>query len=151
MLVAKKLQEPKNPTFLMQTPQRNTAKLARRRVLVVITARTRRRGVRAGHCYAVSYASCLLGAGIQITDPFFCWSPFGGCCPARGSVPSGGAAAVAAEDPTPSVFSPSEVCRPGGGARGLAMAALPKQTFTLACRLSLTRGRSPSGGGASSW
>ena len=65
-----------------------------------------------------------------------------------GPLPLGGGgggrpAALAAEDPTPVLSLPSEVCRPGGGAPGLTMAALPKQTYTLACMLSFSHGVLP--------
>ena len=80
----------------MQIPQRNIAKLARRRVLVVITARTRGSGKGVVQCYAVSLTSCLLGAGLQISDRFLFWSPFGCCCPRPQVRPLGGAVAVAA-------------------------------------------------------
>ena len=63
--------------------------------------------------------------------------------PSLGGGGGGRAAALAAEDPTPLFSLPSEVCRRGGGARGLTMAALPKQTYTLACMLSFTPGMHP--------
>ena len=63
--------------------------------------------------------------------------------PPFGGGGGGHAAALAAEDPTPMFSLPSEVRRRGGGARGLTMAALPKQTYTLACMLSFTPGILP--------
>ena len=74
----------------MQNPQRNIAKFARRRVLVVITARTRGSGKEVVQCYAVSRASCLLGAGLQISGPFLVGHPLGGAAPTHGSAPPSG-------------------------------------------------------------
>ena len=60
--------------------------------------------------------------------------PRGGVLPPPvGPSPCGG-------DPPPNFPQACEACRPGGGARGLTMAALPKQAYTLARMLSLTPG-----------
>ena len=59
--------------------------------------------------------------------------PRGGVAPARGSIPLCGG-------PPPNFPQACETCRPGGGARGLTMAALPKQAYTLARMLSFTPG-----------
>ena len=82
--------------MLMQNIQRNITKLLIRRILVAIATRTRGEGDPRSLLLVVSYCKFA-----PTTGPYFVFDPpSGAVAPARVSVPSGGAAAAAAEDTT---------------------------------------------------
>ena len=92
---------------MMQNLGPGITKLGKRLVLAAAIARNRGRGLAVWPCHAVYYIFDVLSLGCRVASvgPFFVLAPLRGVlvAPASGSVPSRGAAAVAAEGPTPSI------------------------------------------------